>query len=262
MTRTISRDLFFAYKTADATTNQYGKISYVLDCMTAETYLAIPAPPGSKHGLPTFKSNRPESMLEKFHELLAYYCNIGCGDEFANAIIMKGWAEYNSWDLGHGDLFSNYEKPPSKNNGEVFLKNYFNQQVERNRNQLFDKDSKQCTCNECIIPAGPPPAVPAAGVEDNNSHLLTCQLTCQMDLMALDDTSTATNAVTETPPMRVDPPRRQQTFGYCFPFHPYRCDDIQNYVKRRQAGKVVCGIPPHSFNCPTKSMLKGWAPVD
>ena len=307
----------FTYKTADATTNQFDKISYVLDCMRAETYTTIPAPPGSKHGLPTFKSNRPESMLEKFHELLGHYCNVGCGDEFANAIIMKGWAEYNvaarhryyctrkrsanqleqlralditptfldhsllhcinelSRDLGHGDLFGNYEKPPNKNNGEVFLKTYFDQQVERNKKELFDKKSKQCTCNECKIPAGLPteiPAVPAAGVEGNDSRLLTCQLTTQMDSMALDGTSTSSVASETREPqgpetIQEDPPGRHHTYGYCYPFPPYRCDYFQNYVKRKQARKqagesVVRGRPPHSYNCPTKSMLKGWAPVD
>ena len=240
----------FSDSTGKAARTQFDKVRYVLDCMAAEVYTTFPAPPGSKHGLSTFKSNRPESMLEKFHELLAHYCNVGCGDQFANAPLQRGWAEYNgtarhryncmtkrsanqltqrraldttttfldhsllhyisqqSRHLGHLDLFDNYEEPPTKNNGEVFLKNYFEEQVERNKSQLFDKEFKQCICNECMMPAGlPTTGIPAVAVEENDAFRpLTCQL--------VDGTSTSSIAVAEEPPrpepMRADPLSRRR----------------------------------------------------
>jgi hypothetical protein len=58
-----------------------------------QPYTTIPAPLGSKHGLSTF--NRSEAMLEKSHGLLTHYYNLGCGDEFANALLQRGSVEYN-----------------------------------------------------------------------------------------------------------------------------------------------------------------------
>ena len=164
--------------------------------------------------------------------------------------------------LGHLDLFDNYDEPQTKNNGEVFLKNYFDEQVERNKSQLFDKESKQCICNGCMMPAGlPTTEIPAVAVEENDAFRpLTCQL--------VDGTSTSSTAVAEEPPrpepMRADPRsrHRRQSFACCFNFPPYRCDELKRYVEKRLAGQIVRGRPPHSFNCPTKSMLKDWAPVD
>ena len=49
----------FSDSTGKTARTQLDKVRYVLDCMAAEIYTTIPAPPGSKHGLSTFKSNRP-----------------------------------------------------------------------------------------------------------------------------------------------------------------------------------------------------------
>ena len=111
------------------------------------------------------------------------------------------------------------------------------------------------------MPAGlPTTEIPAVAVEENDTFRpLTCQL--------VDGTSTSSIAVAEGPP-RPEPTRavprsrRRQSFGCCFNFLTYRCDELKRYVEKRLAGQTVRGRPPHSFNCPTKSMLKDWAPVD
>ena len=87
--------------TKKVTENQLPKVKYVLDSEKAITYEAVRSKGG--HGLTEWRSNRAESSLEKFHERLAHFANIGCGTELAEALNMRGVAEYNTacrWRYG------------------------------------------------------------------------------------------------------------------------------------------------------------------
>ncbi|CAJ1969818.1 unnamed protein product [Cylindrotheca closterium] len=81
------------YKTEDTTREQFSKVPYVLDHEGAATYRGVKS--SAEHGLTEWRSSRAESSLEKFHELLAHFANIGCKSEFANALIARGTAEHN-----------------------------------------------------------------------------------------------------------------------------------------------------------------------
>ncbi|CAJ1934064.1 unnamed protein product [Cylindrotheca closterium] len=83
----------FTYKTEGTTREQFSKVPYVLDHEGAATYRGVKS--SAKHGLTEWRSSRAESSLEKFHELLAHFANIGCKLEFANALIARGTAEHN-----------------------------------------------------------------------------------------------------------------------------------------------------------------------
>ena len=84
----------FDHRTVAVTREQMKKVKFVLDFAGVPSYEQVPSK--GDHGLPKWKSIRgAEPKLEKFHELLAHYANIGCKEEFANALIARGTAEYN-----------------------------------------------------------------------------------------------------------------------------------------------------------------------
>ena len=71
------------------------KVKYVLDSKQATIYLPVPPAKDSSHNLVVWRTNRPESSLEKFHELLAHFGNGSMRKEYADALIYHGTAEYN-----------------------------------------------------------------------------------------------------------------------------------------------------------------------
>jgi hypothetical protein len=87
----IGRPVFLG-ETEKATRNQFEKVRYVLDSENAAPYRAEPPSSRSAHGLTKWVSNRPESSLEKFHELLANYANTGCRENLAEALVLQGTA--------------------------------------------------------------------------------------------------------------------------------------------------------------------------
>jgi hypothetical protein len=97
----------FSRETEKATRNQFEKVRYVLDSENAATYRAEPPSSRSAHGLTKWVSNRPESSLEKFHELLANYANTGCREDLAEALLLRGTAEYN---VGQRWKYQNHQK--------------------------------------------------------------------------------------------------------------------------------------------------------
>jgi hypothetical protein len=58
-------------------------------------YSKIPPGPRSTHQLPKWQAERPESPLERFHELLAHFANTGTNPELADALCLRGTTEYN-----------------------------------------------------------------------------------------------------------------------------------------------------------------------
>ena len=71
------------------------KVKYVLDSEKATIYSPVAPKKDSSHNLTIWKTNRPESALEKFHEQLAHYGNGAMRKEYADALIYRGTAEYN-----------------------------------------------------------------------------------------------------------------------------------------------------------------------
>jgi hypothetical protein len=82
-------------KTAAATQEQMTKVKYVLDSERATAYTKIAPSKAAKHRLTAWRSNRPESNLERFHGLLAHYANNGMRAEYADTLNLRGIAKYN-----------------------------------------------------------------------------------------------------------------------------------------------------------------------
>ena len=65
----------FSSATIKATREQMRKVKYVLDSKNATIYSPVPPSQDSPHNLTVWRTNRPESSLEKFHEHLAHFGN-------------------------------------------------------------------------------------------------------------------------------------------------------------------------------------------
>jgi hypothetical protein len=194
----LGRSLF-TNKTLSTAREQMQKCKWVADPDNMVVFKKIVAGPRSKHRLPKWRSSRPESKLEKFHEFLAHLANTGCGPELADALTMGGTADHNvkarwkeeqrkrlenndeilgtqeykdePWFWDHSYLHClnrtaqrlGFEPPfqsvttPSRNNGEVFLSEYFKEQQRRNDQAGTDTQQKTCNCAECIYLLGHPP---------------------------------------------------------------------------------------------------------
>ena len=181
----------FSFQTARATREQMSKLKHVHDSERADAYRPVPPGPRSTHQLTKWASNRPESSLERFHGQLAHYANCGSRSSLADALCLRGTAEYNvacrlrarkrgerndGIDDGNPRYLDNLPvfldhallqdlnskaaakslSPPFRNvdkttanNGEVFLAQYFRQQLARNENSPAPKGPVLCSCLDC-----------------------------------------------------------------------------------------------------------------
>ena len=85
----------FTRDTEKTTMEQYQKVQYATDPTDLEMYTRIPPGPRSTHQLSKHLAERPESPLEKFHELLSHFGNTGTNPELADALCLRGATEYN-----------------------------------------------------------------------------------------------------------------------------------------------------------------------
>ena len=72
-------------KTSDAIVNLRPVVSYLQDPPGMVVYRETPPDPDSPHGLSEWSSQRLESALEHFHQLLAHYANTGMSSALAAA---------------------------------------------------------------------------------------------------------------------------------------------------------------------------------
>ena len=181
----------FTRDTVKVAEEQFRKVEYVADYVLDEndnTYHEIPAGPRSTHGLSKWKTCRPESHLEKFHELLAHFANSGMRAGLAVVLTLRGtcawnvkcrWVETREKHQSTSNLPKYLEDIPPyqdhslleylnqqadevgiqrpfqhvtpihEDNGERFLVDYFNEQHERNKQCQNNDVTKICLCNEC-----------------------------------------------------------------------------------------------------------------
>jgi hypothetical protein len=94
----------FTATTRKATTNQFNNIKFVIDSEKKQEriqkflrhrLIQAKQPAPQQALLQQWLSNRPESALEKFHGVLAHFCNVGCRAGLADALLQRGWAEHN-----------------------------------------------------------------------------------------------------------------------------------------------------------------------
>jgi hypothetical protein len=178
-----SRKLFT--ETTEKTIKEQCKnVVYVSD--PHNMYKEVKAGPNSKHGLSEWMSLRMESQLEKGHHLMAHYGNTGMGTELADCLILRGVTETNTkvrfkskikdpmipshledlplfldeselayvnCQLQEASLDPVFDVvlPLPPDNGEVFLSEYFFEQVKRNTQakSLMDTKQNKCICPEC-----------------------------------------------------------------------------------------------------------------
>ena len=148
-------------------------------------YKEVKPSQNSKHGLSEWISLRMESQLEKGHHLMAHYGNTGMGTQLADTLILRGVTETNTKvrfkssskdprlpshledlplfldeselhyinqrlrEVSLDPVFEDVSSPLPPDNGEVFLSEYFFQQMERNAQGEKTLDT---TCNKCICP--------------------------------------------------------------------------------------------------------------
>jgi hypothetical protein len=179
----------FSKNTEKVALEQFKKVRHVSDVPNLAMYQRIPPGPRSTHGLSKWKCDRPESPLEKFHELMAHFGNTGMEKELADTLTLGGTTEYNvkqRWKAtirldgavankipsSFVDLPQFYDHslllylndaafkcglppifcdihPIRENNGEVFLSKYFDAQIGRNNSVKQDPKTKLCLCPTC-----------------------------------------------------------------------------------------------------------------
>ena len=313
-------------KMDDIIKDQKNIAMYLQDPIGIEMYQEIkPGPRASKtHGMSTWKSLRPESFLEYFHQLLAHFANTGMNKKLADTITMRGTAEYNvsarfrtavergeidrddvPWHFKHIDIFQDHtllnwlnetakakgmDEPfkrvtpvAKQNNGEVFFSEYFDEQEERSKAGLIGDDG--CECRLCSSPAQPTDSN-APGVVQEPTQRKRTQVAVMPppgeDLTVCHETQTSNKKQRVTPleaPAetvgRISAENVPLQYSYMQPLQPvqlallqplyqYQCLPISfgtpsfccepkfEYDKRRAAGEVILGRPPHSQSCPLK----------
>eukprot|EP00980_Cylindrotheca_fusiformis_P007706 scaffold1634_cov95-Cylindrotheca_fusiformis.AAC.2 len=85
--------MIFGERMGAVAAEQMNKVQYLLDAETSVPYEAKAT--SVKHGLTEWQSTRAESALEKVHEQLAHYGNVGLQEKSADAFILRGVAEHN-----------------------------------------------------------------------------------------------------------------------------------------------------------------------
>ncbi len=174
----------FTETTEKTIKEQFKNITYVCDPPGYKMYREVKAGSNSKHGMSEWHSLRMESQLEKGHHLMAHYGNTGMGTLLADSLIMRGVTETNTkvrfksckkhpavpshlediplfldeselayinqklQEASLEPIFHGVEPLPP-DNGDVFLSEYFFQQLDRNAQGLSVLDTKN---NKCICP--------------------------------------------------------------------------------------------------------------
>jgi hypothetical protein len=85
----------FTRNTEKVATKQLKKVHHASDVPGMEMCQEILPGKRSTHGLSKWRYGRPESPLEKFHELLAHFGNSGMNPELSNILELGGTAEFN-----------------------------------------------------------------------------------------------------------------------------------------------------------------------
>ena len=85
----------FTRNTEKVATEQLKKVHHASDVPGMDMYQEILPGPRSTHGLSKWKCDRPESPLEKFHELLAHFGNSGMNKGLADTLTLGGTTEFN-----------------------------------------------------------------------------------------------------------------------------------------------------------------------
>jgi len=142
----------FTHKTREVTEQQFQNVKYLSDHEGAPSYTAVRT--HATHGLTEWRSNRAESGLEKFHELLAHFANVGCKEEYANALILRGTAEhyigarwkYDCKIKRHQD--EDLDHPAYMDNTPIFLDHSLVYHI----NQLLNKCGFEDVVEGCRIP--------------------------------------------------------------------------------------------------------------
>jgi hypothetical protein len=81
--------------TKKVVTKQLKKVHHASDLPGMNMYQEILLGPRSPHGLSKWRCDRPESPLEKFHELLAHFGNSGMNPELSDTLTLGGTTEFN-----------------------------------------------------------------------------------------------------------------------------------------------------------------------
>jgi hypothetical protein len=305
----------FARNTEKVATEQLKKVHHSSDVPGMDMCQEIPPGPRSTHGLSKWKSDRPESALEKFHELLAHYGNLGTNKKLADILTLGGTTEFNCkmrWKFGinkkllagesvdipgsfvdlprfydHSYLhyLNDYARkcglppmfedvhPVGKNNGEVFLSKYLEEQMARNKVTGKGKKDSICRCPTCTTYL--------SETEDNANDNDDCNAANDDDKNDNNDANLPVLVPAAAPPFTMQPlprmplPRmppflppiplamyggwmqHQRPQDCCYMVGNYHyCQRYEAYLRQKKSGVRVLGKPPHDSNCPVRHKLK------
>jgi hypothetical protein len=174
----------FTRNTEKVATEQLKKVHHASDVPGMETHQDTLPGERLTHGLSKWRCDRPEWPLENFHELLAHFGNSGMNPELSDVLELGGTTEFNvkmQCKYEQIDIPGNFSDlprffdhsflhflnelaqrkglpviifddvhPTSENDGEVFLSQYFREQMERNKSVGQDKKTAMCQCPTCM----------------------------------------------------------------------------------------------------------------
>jgi hypothetical protein len=266
----------FTATTRKATTNQFNNIKFVIDSEKATTYSEVKAPAGSKHNLSQWLSNRPESALEKFHEVLAHFCNVGCRASLADALLQRGWAEHNV--VARYKTSCNQKRqqdihlphPKYLDKSPMFLDHsllhHINQESQKlGLGNVFDACRVPTVDNGEVFLSKYLSCQVARNEQESEDPLskqCSCSDCCRPLASPTVPTQEAPNAAAlplqaalpQPPVLHQEPCLQTTSAKVCFDEPPYYCPKYYEYLTRKaSAGQGVLGKPPHDYTCPSLS---------
>lgn len=301
----------FTRNTEKIAREQVKKVQWVADPSGVPVYRKIPAGKKSKHQLPKWLSNRPESGLEKFHQFLAHMANTGSGRELADALTFAGTGDHNIkarwrehvnkaklegreipgtvelegeppfWDhsylyllnrraesLGLQPIFD-FVTPPSDDNGEVFLSEYFEQQKRQNETVGCDKGTKFCNCRICRE-YSPIVSEVSSEISKNEPNVENPNI-----FERIQNSENIHSVAPTVPPNSIPMPQlptvaptrglqQNPTLGWAMPFKPcfnwppFYCIPKKQYYDNKLRGHGRAGRPPKCENRCFSHINQGW----
>jgi hypothetical protein len=206
-------------------------------------------------------SNRPESALEKFHEVLAHFCNVGCRASLADALLQRGWAEHNvvaryktscnqkrqqDIHLPHPKYL---DKSPSMFLDHSLL-HHINQESQKlGLGNVFD-DYRVPTVDNGEVFLSKYLACQVARNEQESEDPLSKQCSCSDCCRSL---ASPTVPIQEARSAKCSSTASAGSLAtatsakVCFDEPPYYCRKVG------AAGQGVLGKPPHDYTCPSLS---------
>ncbi len=163
--------------------------------------------------------------------------------------------------------------PVGKNNGEVYLSKYFEEQMVRNPTVGQDKKTSMCQCAVCATYMSKNSQTRFFAPEDNannnenenNDNSKDLVNTQNLPVLVLPVVPPIVTQQLSTAAVFVPPiPLAEMVYGAwmprphdcCYMVGNYHCATYALYLRRKISGVQVLGKPPHEMTCPVRRHLQ------